>query len=115
MPVTTTDFTLLEVLLVVVVVAVLATSIGYTRGKKRGEQEANSLPRTWCTEYLLFSDEGRVCRYSAADGSEYIISKVTLRQFLRDESLEHCPRRVRICFFQLSDVHQVISVEALQP
>lgn len=115
MLVTTADFTLLEVLLVVVVVAVLATSIGYTRGKKQGEQEANSIPRSWCTDYVLFSDEGRVCRYSATDGSEYIISKVTLRQFLRDETLEHCPRRVRICFYQHLDFHQVTKVEALQP
>jgi hypothetical protein len=115
MPVATTDITLLGLLLAVALVAVLATSIGYTRGKKDGEREANSLPRTWCTEYALFSDEGRVCRYSAADGSEYSISKVKLQQFLGGVSPAQCPKRVRLCFFQHADVHQVISVEVLQP
>lgn len=116
MPFATSNFTLPELLLAVGIVAVLATAIGFSRGKKRGEEDANSLPRSWCTEYTLFSDEGRVCRYSAAAGSaEYIISKATLRQYLQNESLEHCPRRVRICFFQHLDVHQVTAVEVLQP
>jgi hypothetical protein len=107
----TMDFTLLEVVAVVAIVAIAVACIAYPTGKKDGEQETQSLPRSWCTNYTLFSDEGRVCRYSSEGGEEYIISKAQLRTFLRNEALSSCPRRVRICFSQYRDEHQVTSVE----
>jgi hypothetical protein len=106
--------TLFQGLLVVAVVAVIVTVIGYSKGRDDGERDGQAKPRNWCVVYNFISDEGKFCRFLTDTGEEFIISKASLKRYLNKEELVSCPHHLKICFSQyLNQPHQIISVEEI--